>query len=79
MHDEDDWVEIHSYGAAFEAEMARDFLEQNGVPAMLRGNSVTVNTMVGVSGPTADVRLLVPPEHVAQAKEILAALRPEPS
>lgn len=66
-----DWMPVKEYGALFEAEMAKQRLEQSGIPVLLKG-PITGAFGPGFAGATAQgVTLLVPDEHHDAAVELL--------
>lgn len=73
---DEEWLEVRRFDGPVEAEMARAFLLEHGVRAMLRGPSTTMHSLVRFAG-SADVRLLVPDAELEAAREALAALFPE--
>jgi hypothetical protein len=67
-----DWIAVKEYAALFEAEMAKQRLEQSDIPVLLKG-PITGAFGPGFSGPTTQgVTLLVPDGHHDAAVEILA-------
>ena len=80
MADDDpeiDWIALRVFGTPIAAEMARDFLVDHGVRAVLRGNSVTLSVLNGI-GSLPDIRLMVPREDAEHALEVLSAMEPGP-
>lgn len=72
-----DWVCVRAYATPVAAELARDFLREHGVRALLRGNSVTVSVLNGI-GSLPDIRLMVPRDETEHATEVLDAMEPGP-
>lgn len=67
-----DWIAVKEYAALFEAEMAKQRLEQSDIPVLLKG-PITGAFGPGFSGPTAQgVTLFVPDEQHDAAVELLA-------
>ena len=66
------WIQIASFGAGYEADIAIARLESAGIPAVRRGND-----LVGLFGPSFEgrsargIEVLVPSDLVAEAKELL--------
>jgi hypothetical protein len=70
--DMSEWIAVREYGALFEAEMAKQRLEQSDIPVLLKG-PITGAFGPGFSGATAQgVTLLVPDDHRDAAVELLA-------
>ncbi|MEW5870130.1 MAG: DUF2007 domain-containing protein [Chloroflexota bacterium] len=69
MHDE--WEVIEEVAGALQAEVVRGFLEAQGVPTVLsqEGAGSVYAMTVGVLG---RVQILVPPDQVEHARQILA-------
>lgn len=69
MHEE--WEVIEEVAGAMQAEVVRGFLEAQGVPTVLsqEGAGSVYAMTVGVLG---RVQILVPPDQVARARQILA-------
>jgi hypothetical protein len=63
-----DWVVVDSATPPALAAMYQDVLRQHGIPAVVRSEGVGRGAMGGVP---MDVRLLVPAEHAAEARELL--------
>ena len=67
------WVQVASYGAGFEADLAVARLEAAGILAVARGNDITGIFGPGFGGSTSrGVAVLVPSDAVEAAREILA-------
>ena len=66
------WVQVASYGAAYEADIAAAKLDAAGIPARVRGND-----LVGIFGPNfgghtaRGVDVLVPQPFAADARLLL--------
>lgn len=70
--DEGDWVEVRRATSPVEADMVRNFLRDHGVPSAINGDSggtrlVWQQTMM-------DIRIVVAPSDLENAREILAAM-----
>jgi hypothetical protein len=70
---EESWVELRRFNDPIEADMAKDFLEQSGVPVLVRGNS-GVTGVLNRFDTILDIRLTVPEAKLAIAKEALEAM-----
>jgi hypothetical protein len=73
-HKEDSWVELRRFNDPLEADMAKDFLEQSGVPVLVRGNS-GVTGVLNRFDTILDIRLTVPEAKLAIAREALEAMQ----
>ena len=68
-----DWVIVDGFIDAIHADIVRGRLEAEGVPAILANRHlVTADWMV--SQALGGVRIMVPSEHVAQARDIIAQI-----
>ncbi len=67
------WVVLTTAPDQLTAEMWQDILLQQGIPAMI--NPQDAVSFLGVS--TFPCRIMVAPDHLKQAKEILASLQLE--
>jgi hypothetical protein len=70
--DEGDWVEVRRATTPVEADMVRNFLRDHGVPSAINGDSggtrlVWQQTMM-------DIRIVVAPGDLENAREVLAAM-----
>ena len=70
--DEGDWVEVRRATTPVEADMVRNFLRDHGVPSAINGDSggtrlVWQQTMM-------DIRIVVAPKDLENAREVLAAM-----
>lgn len=70
--DEGDWVEVRRATTPVEADMVRNFLRDHGVPSAINGDSggtrlVWQQTMM-------DIRIVVAPSDLDNAREVLAAM-----
>lgn len=63
-----EWVVVDSATPPALAAMYQDVLRQHGIPAVIQSEGVGRGAMGGVP---MDVRLLVPAEHAAEARELL--------
>ncbi|MEO7110798.1 MAG: DUF2007 domain-containing protein, partial [Polyangiaceae bacterium] len=71
---EEAWVELRRFNDPLEADMAKDFLEQSGVPVLVRGNS-GVTGVLNRFDTILDIRLTVPEAKLAVAREALEAMQ----
>lgn len=71
---EESWVELRRFNDPLEADMAKDFLEQSGVPVLVRGNS-GVTGVLNRFDTILDIRLTVPEAKLAVAREALEAMQ----
>ncbi len=63
------WVPVFSSGTDYEADIVRDRLDDSGVPAVVltqRDHAFNLNV-----SDLAEVNVMVPPDHVDTAREIL--------
>lgn len=72
VKDEGDWVEVRRATTPVEADMVRNFLRDHGVPSAINGDSggtrlVWQQTMM-------DIRIVVAPGDLENAREVLAAM-----
>jgi Putative prokaryotic signal transducing protein len=65
-----DLVTVASFPDSAEAELAKERLELEGIPAFVIG-AQTAGVMPFLTAPTGGVRLQVAPVHVARAREVL--------
>lgn len=65
------WVEIESFWSLEEAELAASLLKANQVPCHLEGTAVAGNFW-HLSNATGGVKLMVTPENVEQANQLLS-------
>jgi hypothetical protein len=65
-----DLVTVASFPDAAEAQLAKERLELEGIPAFVIG-AQTAGVMPFLTGPTGGVRLQVAPGHVERAREVL--------
>lgn len=70
--DEGDWVEVRRATTPVEADMVRNFLRDHGVPSAINGDAggtrlVWQQTMM-------DIRIVVAPSDLENAREVLAAM-----
>jgi hypothetical protein len=72
------WVQVASYGAAYEADIAAAKLDAAGIPVQVRGNDT-----VGIFGPNfgghtaRGIDVLVPEAFAADARLLLGAVSGE--
>lgn len=71
---EEKWIELRRYNDPLEADMAKDFLEQSGVPVLVRGNS-GVTGVLNRFDTILDIRLTVPESKMMIAREALEAMQ----
>lgn len=70
-----DWVVVwqrSGHDADIEADMVISLLEGSAIPAVRLPTSVTPVVFDGFGGPMMPVRVLVPPDREAEAKELLS-------
>src|SRR4051812_5239965 len=67
----DDLMTVASFGSPVEAQIARNRLEAEGIPAVL-GDDGAVNMLGFTTGALGAVKLLVASADVRRAREILA-------
>ena len=68
------WAKLAEFGAPHEAELARQLLEGQDIPAVVQGDSTGIFGP-GFSGATAlGHRVLVPSDRVEEAREALTDL-----
>jgi Putative prokaryotic signal transducing protein len=70
--DEGDWVEIRRASTPVEADMVRDFLMDHGVRSAVNGDSG--GTRLPWQHTMMDIRIVVSPRDVDEAREVLAAM-----
>lgn len=66
-----EWIEIATYGTGLEADMARQALDAEGIPVLVKSDSPGIfglNYQGAISG---GVRLFVPSPEAARALELL--------
>jgi Putative prokaryotic signal transducing protein len=68
-----DWVSVDGFTDAIHADIVRGRLEAEGIPALL-ANRHLVTADWTVSQALGGVRIMVPPEHVLAAREIIAQI-----
>ena len=67
----ENWTSIFRTGTDYEADLVRDRLDDSGIPAVVltqRDHAFNLNV-----GDLADVHVMVPPEYVDRAIELLEA------
>ncbi len=65
----EDWIVVFQSGTDYEGDLVRDRLDDAGVPAVVltqRDHAFNLNV-----GDLAEVNVLVPPDHVDAARELL--------
>lgn len=72
------WVQVASFRAVYEAEMAVATLEGAGIPGRVGGGEHVGIFGAGYQGPTTrGVPVLVPENHADEARELLMEEMPE--
>jgi hypothetical protein len=66
----DSFVTVATFSVALEAQMARSLLQDEGIPAQVTGDLAA--TTLGISALGGQVQVMVAPENVDRAKELLA-------
>jgi hypothetical protein len=77
-----DWVvvwEASRHGADIEADMIVSVLEGSAIPVVRLPASSAPVVFDGFGGPMLPVKVLVPPDREADAKELLADAETEPT
>lgn len=65
----EDWIVVYQSGTDYEGDIVRDRLDDAGIPAVLltqRDHAFNLNV-----GDLAEVNVLVPPQHVDAARQLL--------
>ncbi len=70
--DEGNWVEIRRASSHIEADMVRDFLRDHGVRSAVNGDAG--GTRLPWQHTTLDIRIVVAPSDVENAREVLEAM-----
>jgi hypothetical protein len=70
--DEGNWVEVRRASTPVEADMVRDFLRDHGVGSAINGDSG--GTRLPWQHTMMDIRIVVAPKDVDDAREVLAAM-----
>ena len=70
--DEGDWVEVRRASTPVEADMVRDFLKDHGVRSAVNGDSG--GTRLPWQHTIMDIRIVVSPRDLDEAREVLAAM-----
>jgi hypothetical protein len=70
--DEGNWVEVRRASTPVEADMVRDFLRDHGVRSAVNGDSG--GTRLPWQHTLMDIRIVVAPGDLADAKDVLAAM-----
>lgn len=63
------WVVVQEFGTDYEGDLLRDRLDDAGIPAVVltqRDHAHSLNV-----GTISSVKVMVPPEHVEKAKEVI--------
>jgi hypothetical protein len=68
--DEGNWVEVRRVSSPVEADMIRDFLREHGVKSAVNGNAAGMQ----LAYTATDIRVVVSPRDVENAREVLAAM-----
>lgn len=71
--DEGDWIEIRRFAAPTETEMIRDFLHDHGIRVRVHG-AINTATRLPWTVVANDSRIMVHPDDVEQAREVLVAM-----
>ena len=73
--DDENWVEVASAGDDEEAELIAGLLQSEDIPCQVEGPGMTpFPEDLGAFGTT---RVMVPPDHADEARELIAARRRE--
>jgi hypothetical protein len=59
-----------------EAQLIRGLLESHSIPCTLRGEALRLTHSITVDG-LAEVRVMVRPDHLDRAREIIASAEPD--
>lgn len=70
--DEGNWIEVRRASTPVEADMVRDFLRDHGVRSAVNGDSG--GTRLPWQHTMMDIRIVVAPKDVEDAREVLAAM-----
>jgi len=70
--DEGNWVEVRRASTPVEADMVRDFLKDHGVRTAINGDAG--GTRLPWQHTMMDIRIVVSPRDLAEAREVLAAM-----
>ena len=70
--DEGDWLEVRRASTPVEADMVRDFLKDHGVRSAINGDSG--GTRLPWQHTIMDIRIVVSPRDLDEAREVLAAM-----
>ena len=73
MSEPDEELVFHAQGE-LELQLVRDLLERHGLPCRYQGEALRLTHGFTADG-LATVRIYVPNEHVAEARELLAAFQ----
>jgi len=82
MHDDTDdesraeWVQVASFATGLEADIAKNTLEDDGIPVLVQSNAPGIFGLAYQGGVAGGVRLHVPTPEVSRARELLAAMQP---
>jgi hypothetical protein len=72
------WIEVATFRAVYEADMAVETLESAGIPAQVGGGEHVGIFGAGYQGPTTrGVAVLVPSHRAQEARELLVDEPPE--
>jgi hypothetical protein len=69
---ENEWTVVYTAQGELEETQIRTFLQAHGVPTSTRGEALRKTHGLTLDG-LGQVEILVAPEHVAEARELLAA------
>jgi hypothetical protein len=71
MNDEEHWVHLADFGAAYEAEYAAGLLKDADIPALIRGPETGIFGPGFAGATTHGVTLFVPGSELERARQIL--------
>lgn len=72
QEDEGNWIEVRRASTPVEADMVRDFLDDHGVRSAINGDSG--GTRLPWQQTMREIRIVVAPKDVDEAREVLAAM-----
>lgn len=73
MTDELRWVVLQSFGSGLEADMARQTLEEEEIPVLVRSNHAGITGASFQGAIMGGVELLVPQQKLAAARELIGS------
>ena len=68
------WAKAASFKASFEADLARQQLESEGIPVALLGDATGIFGPGFMGAPPRGVTVLVPSDRLEEARELIADL-----